>query len=268
MTTDNTEVQQENGQRVVDRVKPVVMPLLYNGDCTEFIKKYDGNIDCLITSPPYFNAKEYANWPTYGDYLEFMRKVIDGVYSMLDIGGYFICNTSPVISPRAKRSEQSERHPIPFDLHRLFSKYEFMEDIVWVKPDSSSIGRGRRFSADRRPQQYRANAITEYVMVYRKPGITIDKKIQTKDASRVLGKYEKTNVWRIEPEKDKEHPAVMPYELLRNCVKYWTFRGDVIFDPFMGSGRTGEIAKELGRGFVGCEINPEYFKTAQSRIAA
>lgn len=76
------------------------------------------------------------------------------------------------------------------------------------------------------------------------------------------------NVWEITSEKNNktDHPAVFPVRLAADHITTWTNPGDIVLDPFMGSGTTGVAARMLNRNFVGCELNPEYHKVAERRI--
>ena len=138
------------------------------------------SIDMIFTSPPYYNArKQYSEFDTYEDYLALIRKVVRECNRVLIDGKFFIINSSHVLVPRASRNESSSRIAVPFDIHQIFMEegFEFVDDIIWEKPEGAgwASGRGRRFSADRNPMQYKAVPVTEYVMVYRKkPAIIVD----------------------------------------------------------------------------------------------
>ncbi len=154
-------------------------------------------------------------------------------------------------------------------MHRLFVEegYDFIDDIVWEKPEGAgwATGRGRRFAADRNPLQYKPVPVTEYVLVYRKhTDRLIDWNIRShpdQEAvrdSRIEDDYERTNVWRIKPAHDTRHPAVFPLELAEKVITYYSFRGDVVLDPFAGIGTTGKAAAKLGRRYVLIEQNAGY----------
>lgn len=101
-----------------------------------------------------------------------MRQVIRKSHRVLNEGRFFVINVSHVLLRRSSRNEASKRIAVPFDLHRIFIEegFEFIDDIIWVKPEGAgwATGRGRRFAADRNPLQYKAVPVTEYVLVYRK----------------------------------------------------------------------------------------------------
>lgn len=238
----------------------------------------DQCVDMIFTSPPYYNAKkEYSEFDTYDDYLEMMREVIRECKRVLIDGKFFIINSSHVLIPRTKRSESSSRIAVPFDLHSIFIEegFEFVDDIIWQKPEGAgwASGRGRRFSADRNAMQYKAVPVTEYVMVYRKkPCVLIDYFIRNHpnkeiiEDSKINGDYDKTNIWYISPAHDKRHPAIFPTELAKKVIKYYSFKNDVILDPFAGIGTTALSAIDLDRRFLMVECNKDYMDAMKKDI--
>ena len=228
------------------------------------------SIDLVFTSPPYFNARpEYADYVEYEDYLEKMRRVIGQCARVLNEGRFFVLNVSPVLIRRGSRSEASRRIAVPFDFHQLFigEGFEFVDDIIWQKPEGAgwATGRGRRFAADRNPLQYKPVPVTEYVLVYRKKtDHLIDWHIRRHPDqkavadSRIDDGYEVTNVWKIHPAHSKDHPAVFPEELASRIIQYYSFRNDVVLDPFGGIGTVARAAHANSRRFVSYEINPDY----------
>jgi DNA modification methylase len=76
--------------------------------------------------------------------------------------------------------------------------------------------------------------------------------------SKVADGYEQTNIWRLPPAHSKDHPAVFPAALVERVIKYYSFEGDVVLDPFAGSGTLGRVAYQLGRKFVLSELDPNY----------
>ena len=188
---------------------------------------------------------EYTDYLTYEEYLLKLRKIIQNCHHVLAEGRFFVINVSPVLLRRTNRNEASKRIAVPFDVHQLFvgEGFDFIDDIIWVKPEGAgwATGRGRRFAADRNPLQYKSVPVTEYILVYRKH---TDKLID----------------WKIKPAHDKRHPAVFPLELAQKVIMYYSFRNDVILDPFAGIGTTAIAATKLKRRFVMIEENPQYVK--------
>jgi DNA modification methylase len=229
-----------------------------------------GSVDLVFTSPPYYNARpEYSDYISYEDYLLKMRKVIQATHRVLNEGRFFVMNISPVLVRRASRSEASKRIAVPFDMHKVFidEGFDFIDDIIWVKPEGAgwATGRGRRFAADRNPLQYKTVPITEHILVYRKrTDKLIDWNIRQHPnqkavkESRIDTPYERTDIWRITPAHSKKHPAIFPKELAEKIIKYYSFKTDVVLDPFGGIGTVGEAATKLDRRFVLIDNEKKY----------
>jgi len=243
------------------------------GDSEKILAEMPANsIDLIFTSPPYYNAKpEYTDYIAYDEYLLKIRKVIQKCNRVLVEGRFFVINISPVLIRRANRNSSSKRIAVPFDFHRIFVEegFEFIDDIMWVKPEGAgwATGRGRRFAADRNPLQYKPVPVTEYVLVYRKKTDRLidwfirnhpDRNIVHR--SKIKDEYEKTNIWKIHPAYDKRHPAIFPLELAKKVIQYYSFINDVVLDPFAGIGTVGKASCILDRRFVLIENNPEYIE--------
>ena len=249
------------------------------GDSIDVLEDFPPDTAQLIfTSPPYYNAKpEYSEYVDYQEYLDFLRKVIIRAYSILSEGRFFVINVSPILIRRTSRSTSSKRIPIPFDLNKIFESvgFDFIDDILWVKPEGAgwNIGRGRRFKADRQPLQYKPVPVTEYILVYRKKTNKLidwnlrkhyDKKLI--EESKIYGEYDTTNIWKIHPAHSKIHPAVFPEELAEKIIKYYSFKDDLVLDPFAGIGTVGKAAYKLKRRFLLIDNEPKYFKYMQKYL--
>ena len=243
--------------------------VVVNGDVRDILKFVPAeSIHLTFTSPPYYNARDYSIYPSYDVYLKFLEEVFSEIYRVTKEGRFLIVNTSPVIIPRISRSHSSKRYPIPFDLHHRLVQmgWEFIDDIIWEKPEYSVKNRIGGFQQHRKPLAYKPNSVTEYLMVYRKQTEKlIDWNIhqydsETVNASKIKDGFETTNVWQICPKSDKIHSAIFPVELCQRVIEYYSFKGDLVFDPFGGSGTLGRTAKSLGRSFFLTEKESKYFE--------
>lgn len=232
----------------------------------------------IVTSPPYYNARtEYSEYVDYQEYLDFLRKVIVRCHAILSEGRFFVINVSPVLIKRTSRNTSSKRIPIPFDVHRIMDNvgFDFIDDIIWKKPEGAgwNVGRGRRFKADRQPLQYKPVTVTEYILVYRKrTDKLIDWNIRNHydpilvESSKIIGDYDVTNIWEIKPGVNKNHPAVFPDELVRKVIRYYSFKDDMVLDPFGGSGTVGRVAYEMGRRFLLIDNEPAYYDLMKNSL--
>jgi DNA modification methylase len=190
--------------------------------------------------------------------------------------GVFVINILPVLIRRSSRNDSSKRIGLPFDFHRIFVEegFDFVDDIIWVKPEGAgwATGRGRRFAADRTPLQYKPVPVTEYVLVYRKHTDKLidwhirnhpDQKLVAE--SKIADGYEITNIWKIHPAHSKKHPAVFPVKLAENIISYYSFKNDVVLDPFADPGTVGEAAAKLDQRFVLFEMNLDYINEIKQK---
>jgi len=245
------------------------------GDVQEIIKSVpDESVHLTFTSPPYYNARDYSIYQSYEQYLKFLERVFKEVHRITKEGRFFILNTSPIIISRISRQYASRRYSIPYDIHPLLVKmgWEFIDDIIWVKPEASVKNRNAIFLQHRKPLTYKPNVRTEIVMVYRKKtDKLIDWNIKqydrrTVEESKVIDEYETSNIWEIDPVFDKTHSAVFPIELCKRVIRFYSFKGDLVFDPFAGSGTLGKATQILDRYFFLTEINTKYFERIKEKL--
>lgn len=247
------------------------------GDCSEVLKTLGSeSVHLTCTSPPYYNAREYSTWPTYEDYLNFLKDVFREVLRVTQPGRMCAVNLSPVIEARESRAHESKRLAIPFHFFSLMEEmgWKYIDDIVWLKPEGASINRNGGFYQHRKPVAYKPNIVTETIFIFQKPApFLIDKVVRSYDGdileqSLVKEEYERSNVWKINPETASKHLAPYPKELSDKIVKYYSYVGDIVLDPFIGSGTTAISCIDLKRQYIGVELHQEYVDMAQNRIAS
>lgn len=263
--SENHNSSKQNHRDSYDFLKNIIIL----GDVREILRDVpDESFHLTFTSPPYYNARDYSIYKSYKEYLNFLEEVFNLTHQKTKEGRFLIVNTSPIIIPRVSRQHSSKRYPIPFDLHSFLIQmgWEFIDDIIWEKPETSVKNRNAGFLQHRKPLAYKPNAVTEYLMVYRKKtDKLIDWNIRqysekTVDESKIEDGYDTSNVWKINPKHDKVHPAVFPVSLCERVIMYYSFKGDLVFDPFAGRGTFGKAATNLDRYFFLTEKEPKYFK--------
>ncbi len=277
----NREFNSINSQTIKkqkhDEFPEILKNVVVHGDVLDVLKYVpDESVHLTFTSPPYYNARDYSIYQSYEEYLNFLDEVFKQVYRITKEGRFFILNTSPIIIPRISRQHSSKRYPIPYDIHPFLVKmgWEFIDDIVWVKPEASVKNRNAGFLQHRKPLAYKPNAVTEMLMVYRKKtDKLIDWNInqyswEKVKESKVNEDYETTNVWHIDPTFDKIHSAVFPIELCNRIIKFYSYIGDLIFDPFAGSGTVGKAAMNLKRNFFLTEKEQKYIQRIKEELGS
>ena len=246
------------------------------GDCQNIIRNMPSDVIHLTcTSPPYYNAKDYSKWRSYEEYFDFLENVFSQIYRVTKSGRMCVVNVSPIIVPRKSRAHESKRLAIPFHFFSLMERigWKYVDDIVWVKPEGSSLNRNGPFFQHRKPVAYKPNLVTETIFVFQKPAdFLIDKIVRSypEDIVReslVNDTYERSNVWKFNPVTKSKHLAPYPEILSNNIIKYYSFVGDVVIDPFMGSGTTAVSCIKLKRRYVGVEIHQEYVDLANHTLS-
>lgn len=245
------------------------------GNCENVLKNVEEeSVHLTVTSPPYYNAKEYSHYSEYKDYINFLNNTFKEVYRVTKPGRMCVVNLSPVIEPRKSRSHESKRLAIPFHFFSLMENmgWKYIDDIVWVKPEGASINRNGGFFQHRKPVAYKPNVVTETIFVFQKPSdFLIDKVVRSYgggilEDSLVADGYERSNVWEINPMNRSKHLAPFPKELSDKIIKYYSYVGDVVLDPFIGSGTTAISCVDLKRQYLGIEIHQEYKDLAEERV--
>lgn len=250
---------------------------IMNCCCIEGLTKMKNekqNVHLTITSPPYYNVKDYVTYNDYKHYLDTLKTVFSLVYEITYEGRMCCVNLSNILVQRENRNSESSRIPLAFHFVPLMEQigWKFIEDIIWVKPEGAAKNRNGGFFQHRQPVAYKPNIINEYIFVFQKPSkYLIDKIVRSYDAvislnSKVEDEYERTNVWKINPETKSKHPAPYPEVLVDKLIKYYSFVSDVVLDPFIGSGTTAISAYKLNRKSIGFEIHNEYIKMFENRI--
>jgi modification methylase len=233
-----------------------------------------GSIDCVITSPPYWNAVSNT-WPTYESFLNDMQTVWAQCARVLRPNAK-LCIVAPVMPiPKSVIGDQHTRHlkNIAFDIeHRILEETDLLRYslFIWQKQTSKLM-----FGSYPYPGNIFENNTIEFVNVYVKPGKP-PKFDAARKAENELSEQEWLDliqqVWFIMPTKINrkrgDHPAPFPEKLPARLIKLYTFTGETVLDPFCGSGTTAAVAKKLGRRYVGVDIVPEYVEMARTRVAA
>lgn len=239
------------------------------GDNCEVMRQLPSeSIDLVVTSPPYDDLRTYGghSWDFYG--------VAWNLKRLLKPGGVIVWNVNDA-TKAGTETGTSMRQVLHFQMMGL----NIHDTMIWEKTGSGALG-----SQDCYLQNF------EYVFVLSqgKPtainliadrrnvvgsgsvkvnaGLTADKCARERVIDRKpFGK--RTNVWKIAPQQRTEHPAPFPEQLARDHILSWSNPGDVVLDPFSGSGTTAKMARETGRRFVGIEVNPEYVEISRKRLA-
>ena len=257
------------------------------GDCREQLRNVeDGAVDLIVTSPPYADSRKSTYGGVHPDnYVEWFLPIASQLYRVLDIRGTFILNIK-------EKVVEGERHTYVLELILALRKQGWLwtEEYVWHKKNCAPGKWPNRFrdSWERclqfnKQKQFKMNQ--ESVMVptgdWAKSRLkNLSQTDLQRDTSRVGSGFGKnvsnwvgremafpTNVLHLATEcGNKNHSAAFPSELPSWFIKLFSDQGDLVLDPFMGSGTTCIVARTLGRDYLGIEMKEEYFQLAQENM--
>ncbi len=248
------------------------------GDSRRMPELEDESIHLVVTSPPYWCIKDYAHPAQLGhdqeyeEYLEGLGKVISECHRVLHPG----CRAAVNIGDQYLRASEHGRYrvqPIPADIIGLARRmgFDFMGNIIWRKISTTrTTGGGVWMGSTYYPRDGHVTYEHEYIILLRKRGDWPRPTPEQKEKSR-LTKQQRSEwfrgVWEIPPERQDAHQAMFPVELPRRLIKMYSFHGETVLDPFLGSGTTALAAETEGRKCVGYEINAGFEPLIRQTLA-
>ncbi len=234
-------------------------------DSLEFLKKLpDDCVDIIITSPPYNFGLDYENdsddAADWEKYFAQLKEIWEQCARVLIPGGRLIVNVQPLFSDYIPT-----HHVISNQLLELGLLWK--GEILWEKNNYNC--KYTAWGSWKSPSMPYLKYTWEFVEVFTKQ---THKKAGDRDKIDITGDEFKKWVyakWSIAPErkmKSYDHPAMFPEELANRLMKLFSYRDDIVLDPFNGAGTTTAVAKRTGRRFIGVDISPEYCATAEKRL--
>jgi site-specific DNA-methyltransferase (adenine-specific) len=221
----------------------------------------DNSVHLMITSPPYNVGKEYDENLSFTEYRKFLKRVWKEVYRVLVPGGRCCINIANL-----GRKPYIPLHAFIIE-DMLEIGFLMRGEIIWNKASSASPSTA--WGSWLSPKNPTLRDIHEYILVFSKDTF---KRENPKKRESTITKEEflefTKSVWTFPAVSAKKigHPAPFPEELPYRCIQLYTFKGEIVLDPFLGSGQTAIAAIKTGRYYVGYEINEEYVKLAEKRI--
>jgi DNA modification methylase len=289
------------------RAKPVrgieasTVPETFNsviiGDSRQMLELKDETVDLVVTSPPYFSIKDYSkdgyqskkhsasksgqlgDIAQFDEFIAELLSVWRECFRVLKPNGKLVINTP--LMPMLKKVYSTHENRHIFDLNAEIQSSiltgikgaYLMDTYIW---DRLNPTKSLMFGSYPYPANFYAQNTIEFVTVYVKEGPSRTRSDEQKSASKLTQKewVETTKqIWQIPvPNKSDsafgKHSALMPEELARRCIKLFSFAGDVVLDPFTGSGTTLKVAKELDRKFFGYELVDEYVESINEKVGS
>jgi len=221
----------------------------------------DSSVHLIVTSPPYNVGKEYDQDLTLDEYLAFLLRVWREVHRALVPGGRACINVANL-----GRKPYIPLHAFIIQ-DMLQAGFLMRGEIIWNKAASASPSTA--WGSWRSASNPTLRDVHEYILVFSK-GVFRRKRLEGKvdTISREQFLEWTKSVWSFQAESAKKvgHPAPFPMELPYRLTQLYTYAGEVVLDPFMGSGQTALAAIQAGRNFVGYEIDDGYVRLAQERL--
>lgn len=238
------------------------------------------SVHLAVTSPPYWTLKEYEDDPNqlgairgYEVFLNELDKVWKEVLRILVPGGRLIVVVGDVNIPR--KNPLFKRHVV-FPLHSSIQEharklgYDNLAPIIWHKIANARFeaGGGGFYGKPYEPGAIIKNDI-EYILLFRKPGGYRSPTIIQRLGSIIPETEHRAwfnQIWTLNGASTKMHPAPFPLKLIERLVRMYSFIGDTVIDPFMGTGTTNLAALRWGRNSIGIELINTYFQYAKARL--
>jgi DNA modification methylase len=259
---------------------------VYCKSCEEMSELPDDSVSLCVTSPPYWNAIDYdrhvedsnlnyrtrsyaVGYEDYEEYLNWFGDICREILRVVKPGGFYGIVIGTVLL-------DGRHYPVPFDVISLLTRsgWEFHQDIIWHKV-TGGVKRAGVFLQRPYPGYFYPNIMTEYILVLKKPGPPIydvnrNKQDETSEVAteRLFTNEIANSVWHIAPVPPGhlDHPCPFPEEIPERLIRLYSYPGDLVLDPFCGSGQTLKVSHHLGRHYVGYDINKEYIALSLTRI--
>lgn len=246
---------------------------LFIDDAEKALKSMESNsVGLIVTSPPYFQMRDVMKYKSYEDFLDKMERIFAEIYRVLKPGRVFALNVPDGYI------DQGKDYDVGLDLYYIARKkcnFRDEEKIIWVKPSGMTSGASKRFGnyiKQPYPFIYYPNRVWEFIFILTKGKMTtvsFGHKSKFVEASRVVGdmKAYNSNLWKLGTSSqdnpwnykfdDSAHTAMYPQLLSDLVIQFYSLVGDVVLDPFVGSGTTILSAINYQRSCVGIEMREE-----------
>jgi len=219
----------------------------------------DNCVALMVTSPPYNVGKDYDDDLGLDEYLELLHRVFSDSYRVIEPGGRVAVNVANL--------GRKPYLPLNQYIASLLTEigFDLRGEIIWQK--AKSAGGSCAWGSWRSAKNPTLRDVHEYIIVGSKGSFS---RLRTGDDT--ISKEEfleaTVSIWDILPESARRvgHPAPFPVELPRRLIELYTFAGDLVLDPFLGSGSAAVAAVETGRHYVGYDLSAEYLEIAERRI--
>jgi DNA modification methylase len=250
---------------------------IINGDSRKMAELPDNSVHLALTSPPYWQLKDYGSLDqigfhdSYENYINNLNLVWKECYRTLHNG----CRLCVNIGDQFARAVYYGRYkviPIREEIIKFCENigFDYMGAIIWQKvTTSNTTGGGVQMGSYPYPRNGILKLDYEFILIFKKLGDAPKPTKEQKELSKMTAEEWNTffaGHWNFAGAKQDNHIAMFPEELPRRLIKMFAFVGDIVLDPFAGSGTTNLAAKNLGRNSVGYEINPDFISVIKQKM--
>jgi len=250
---------------------------IITGDSREMAELRDNSVHLIITSPPYWQLKDYGAEEqigfndTYENYINNLNLVWKECYRVLHNG----CRLCVNIGDQFARAVYYGRYkviPIREEIIKFCENigFDYMGAIIWQKvTTSNTTGGGVQMGSYPYPRNGILKIDYEFILIFKKTGEAPKPTKEQKELSKMSAEEWNTYFaghWNFAGVRQNGHIAMFPEELPRRLIKMFSFAGETVLDPFLGSGTTSLAAKKTNRNSVGYEINPEFIPVIKEKL--
>ncbi|MEM2920585.1 MAG: site-specific DNA-methyltransferase [Candidatus Nitrosocaldus sp.] len=251
----------ENMIEVENSIPSEVLDKVFCKDSRKMEEIPDSSVHLMVTSPPYNVGKEYDQDLDLKAYLNLLKDVFSETYRVLVPGGRVCVNIANV-----GRKPYIPYHKFIIDT-MLEVGFMMRGEVIWNK--GAGAGVSTAWGSWCSPSNPTLRDVHEYILIFSKGKFSRNGKGKESTITRDEFLEYTKSVWEFPPESAKRvgHPAPFPIELPYRCIQLYTFKGEVVLDPFCGVGTTCIAAIKAGRHYIGIDINHEYVEKANRRIS-
>ena len=249
---------------VIPTLKRKILPSIIFGDCRSVLKRFrENSFHLIVTSPPYNLGIGYPDWNdnlALNDYFAFCHQWLEECYRVLVTGGR-LCLNIPFFVHRSRTN-------MLFQYLSILREVGFVdrEMIVWLKKrrDGEFCCKQKLFGLVASPSTPHIRGVAEMILVMYKER----KRLVGHGADISVEEYSAwtKNVWEIDTESDRRHPAPFPVEIPNRLIKLYSYKGNRVLDPFVGRGTTLKATGQLDRNGVGIELSRAYLPLIQEMV--
>ncbi len=250
---------------------------IHNKNCIDFMRSMDSNIiDLTVTSPPYDNMRDYEGTLVWD--FDIFKQVANELYRITKHGGVVVWVVGDETNDGTE-SLTSFRHAL------YFKEIGFKVNDTMIYNRNAMPNSAKRYSQDFEYMfvlsKGKVNTFNPIMIPCTYAGVGTSPTSRDKDGTlvskgrRIIKEFKKkSNIWFYtagvgKSTKDAiahKHPAIFPEDLAQDHILSWSNEGDLVFDPFLGSGTTAKMAKLNNRNFIGCEFVEEYYEISMERL--